>query len=137
MIVELKRVLGYERLAKYDIDIQEVVRFVKNIGTNAELTYPIKMMIISLRLRCKHLQASSQPVTGIYYQKKKFREKIQETQNTNQRSIRKNVHPQINNHLMIKYTICIENPGNHKCHNIQVVVNYGRKPRGFEQQPNK
>jgi uncharacterized protein len=45
LIVESKRVLGYGRLAKYEIDIYDSVRFVKNIGTNAELSYPIKRYI--------------------------------------------------------------------------------------------
>lgn len=45
LLEELERVLNYKRLAKYDIDIYEAVQFVKTIGINTELIYPIKCYV--------------------------------------------------------------------------------------------
>jgi len=45
MIEELKRVLGYQRLAKHNIDIPQAVIYLKTIGTYYALQYPIKRYI--------------------------------------------------------------------------------------------
>lgn len=45
LIEELKRVLGYERLAKHNIDISQAAIYLKTIGTHYTLQYPIKRYI--------------------------------------------------------------------------------------------
>lgn len=45
LVAELNRVLGYPRLAKFDIDIKQAVKFLQAIGTYYALNYPIKRYI--------------------------------------------------------------------------------------------
>jgi uncharacterized protein len=45
LVAEFKRVLGYPRLAKFDIDIRQAVKFLMTIGTNHPLIYPIRRYI--------------------------------------------------------------------------------------------
>lgn len=45
LVAELKRVLKYPRLAKFEIDIKQAVKFLNTIGTYYVLNYPIKRYI--------------------------------------------------------------------------------------------
>jgi putative PIN family toxin of toxin-antitoxin system len=45
LIIELKRVLTYSQLKKYDIDVKVAIDIVKEIGVEYKLTYPIKRYI--------------------------------------------------------------------------------------------
>ena len=45
MIAEFRRVLGYPKLAKFNIDIKQAVKYITTVGTSYTLTYPIKRYI--------------------------------------------------------------------------------------------
>jgi putative PIN family toxin of toxin-antitoxin system len=45
LVAEFKRVLGYPRLFKFDINIRQAVKFLTTIGTSYPLNYPIKRYI--------------------------------------------------------------------------------------------
>jgi putative PIN family toxin of toxin-antitoxin system len=45
LLMELKRVLLYSQLSKYQIDLPAAMKFVKDISVNYELSYPIKRYI--------------------------------------------------------------------------------------------
>jgi putative PIN family toxin of toxin-antitoxin system len=45
LVAEFKRVLGYPRLKKFDIDIRQAVKFLVTIGTSYPLNYPVKRYI--------------------------------------------------------------------------------------------
>ena len=45
LFAEFKRVLAYQRLIKYNINIKQAVLFLKTIGTNYLLLHPIKRYI--------------------------------------------------------------------------------------------
>lgn len=45
LIAEFKRVLGYPKLAKFNMDVKQAVKFVTTVGTLYSLEYPIKRYI--------------------------------------------------------------------------------------------
>ena len=47
LLNEIEKVLGYSHLKKYGINIRESLHFVKRIGVQFQLTYPIKNYLLS------------------------------------------------------------------------------------------
>lgn len=45
LLMELEKVLAYERLQKHHIDIKSFIRFVKELCVHHELAYPIKTYV--------------------------------------------------------------------------------------------